>query len=305
MEEGKIVGMGETILDIVIGPDGTPRSARPGGSVFNALVSVARSGRCAEFISEVGDDHVGRLIRTFACQEGIGDQSITVNSGAQSHIALAFLDKAGNAQYQFYKNYAAQHISYQMPTMGPADVLLYGSYFALNPALRDAVSAGIEAARKMGSMLYYDVNFRATHAHEAKSLWPVIADRMRAAHVVKGSDEDVHYMFGTTDWRSAYHEHIEPLCPYFICTEGADGATLLTPTAEYHVPSPKTQVVSTIGAGDTFNAGTLCGLLAQRTGALRPEDEDFAERLVRGMEQGVKWAAQVCGSLENYIPKGE
>ena len=57
----KIIGIGETILDIIFRND-QPSTAIPGGSVFNGIISLGRVGVPVCFISEVGNDHVGELI---------------------------------------------------------------------------------------------------------------------------------------------------------------------------------------------------------------------------------------------------
>ena len=57
----KVIGIGETVLDIIFKGD-TPINAVPGGSVFNGLISLGRSGVKTTFISETGNDRVGRRI---------------------------------------------------------------------------------------------------------------------------------------------------------------------------------------------------------------------------------------------------
>ncbi len=299
----QVIGIGETVLDIVFDNEQRPLSAKPGGSVYNAMISVARAGHNAAMITETGDDAVGDIIRKFLADNGVDNSLVTVNKGCQSHLALAFLDEQKKANYEFYKDYKSQKISFAMPTFGEGDILLFGSYFAINPGLRQEVKPVIETARREGALLFYDVNFRATHKAEAKALWPAIEENMRMAHIVKGSDEDIELMLGISDWRRAYHEIIAPLCPYFICTEGAEGATLITPNGEHHVAGQQIKPVSTIGAGDSFNAGTVCGLMESNITAASASSTDFAESLAQAMHKGVEFATEVCLSLDNYIAK--
>ncbi len=297
----QVIGIGETVLDIVFDHEQRPLSAKPGGSVYNAMISVARAGHNAAMITETGDDAVGDIIRKFLTTNGVDSSLVTVNKGCQSHLALAFLDEQKKADYEFYKDYKSQRISFAMPSFRQGDILLFGSYFAINPGLRQEVKPVIETARQEGALLFYDVNFRATHKAEAKELWPTIAENMRMAHIVKGSDEDIELMLGMSDWRRAYHDVIAPLCPYFICTEGANGATLITPGGESHVAGRQIKPVSTIGAGDSFNAGTVCGLLDAGITAKGTSSPDFAVSLTKAMNKGVDFATEVCLSLENYI----
>lgn len=299
----QVIGIGETVLDIVFDHEQRPLSAKPGGSVYNAMISVARAGHNAAMITETGDDAVGDIIRKFLSDNKVEASLVTVNKGCQSHLALAFLDEQKKANYEFYKDYKSQRISFAMPSFRQGDILLFGSYFAINPGLRQEVKPVIETARSEGALLFYDVNFRATHKAEAKELWPTIEENMRMAHIVKGSDEDIELMLGMSDWRRAYHDIIAPLCPYFICTEGASGATLITPDGEHHVAGQKITPVSTIGAGDSFNAGTVCGLLEASITSADISSPKFAESLAQAMHKGVEFATEVCLSLDNYIAK--
>lgn len=299
----KVVGVGETVLDIVFDSNRKPLSAKPGGSVYNAIISIARAGFSASMITEMGNDSVGGIILSFLRDNGVDDSLVTVNAGCQSHLALAFLDEQKKADYEFYKDYKSQRVSFAVPTFASGDILLFGSYFAINPLLRPQLLPLFQSARSQGALLFYDVNFRASHKNEAAELWPSIADNMRLAHVVKGSDEDISIMLGYDDWRKAYHEVIRPLCPYFICTQGGGGATLLTPSGERHVEAPHIEPVSTIGAGDSFNAGTVCGLLEARIPAADTLSASFPEALTTAMRTGVDFATEVCLSLDNYIAK--
>ena len=60
----KIIGIGETVLDIVF-KDEQPIGAYPGGSTFNAIISLARAGVSCTFIGETGNDRIGRHIKSF------------------------------------------------------------------------------------------------------------------------------------------------------------------------------------------------------------------------------------------------
>ena len=56
-----IIGLGETILDIIF-KDDKPSAAVPGGSTYNAIISLGRTGVPATIVTETGNDHVGDII---------------------------------------------------------------------------------------------------------------------------------------------------------------------------------------------------------------------------------------------------
>lgn len=296
----KVVGIGETVLDIIFNADNQPQRANPGGSVFNSLISLGRNNVPCLFISEVGTDNVGEIICKFLTDNGVSTECIYHHEGTKSPLALAFLDENKNAQYSFYKDYKSQELKVLFPTINKDDIVLFGSFFALNPVIRKPVKEFLEYAHNQGAILYYDVNFRATHKHEVNELMSTLTENFNLATIVKGSDEDFENMFSTKDWREAYHKHIEPHCKTFICTQGAKGATVMSAQEERHVEGKPLTPVSTVGAGDSFNAGTTYGIY---TNDIRMADIDNIDKLAEAMRHGIDFASEVCQSLENYVAK--
>ncbi len=299
MSKTRVIGIGETVLDIIFDAQNQPISARPGGSVYNALISLGRKGIDCSFVSEVGDDRIGEIIKDFLTENGVESQYVCSFSGGKSPLALAFLDENRNAQYSFYKDYPAQRLAFATPAMTGDDIVLIGSYFALNPVIRPQVKDFLDEARRSGCFVYYDVNFRATHRAEVGELMPTIVENFGMADIVKGSDEDFENIFGTSDFRHVYHEHIEPHCEKFICTQGSKGATLMIGEREWHVDAQRITPVSTIGAGDSFNAGTVYGLA--RNGFDRQSLS--TELLIEAMKSGIRFASEVCQSYDNYVAR--
>lgn len=300
MKTRRVIGIGETVLDIIFGDDNQPRSANPGGSVFNALISLGRSGIPCTFVSEVGDDKVGDIIRQFLHDNNVGDEGLYSHVGMKTPLSLAFLDENKDAHYTFYKDYQNQKFELICPEINEGDIVLFGSYFSLNRVIRGAVKEFLLKAKAAGAILYYDVNFRKSHQHELEALRPTIIENFQLADIVKGSDEDFGVMFGMTDWRKAYHLHVEPHCKTFICTQASKGADVICGSIERHVDGRKIEPVSTIGAGDNFNAGTVCGMYR---GAISKDDLGNVDKLAQAMLTGIEFATEVCLSLDNYIQR--
>ena len=297
----KVIGIGETILDILF-KNNQPTAAVPGGSVFNGLVSLGRAGVNVTFISEVGGDHVGDIILNFMEENGISTDSVIVYPDRKSPVSLAFLNERNDAEYSFYKDYPSLRLDVDVPEITSDDIVMFGSFYAVTPQLRDKVKELLEKARQAGAIIYYDVNFRSTHAHEAIKLMPTILENFEYADIVRGSGEDFGNMFGMTDADSVYQHKVSFYCPRFICTNGGDGLCLRTKTLRKDYPVKSIQTVSTIGAGDNFNAGLVFGLLKNRI-----RKADFDELTEADWDKivasGMSFSAEVCASLDNYISK--
>lgn len=295
----KIIGIGETILDIIFKEE-QPYRAVPGGSVFNCLTSLGRLGMEVAFISEVGNDRVGQLICDFMVENHISTDFVDRFPDGKSPISLAFLNERQEASYVFYKDYPAERLEVALPPIEKDDIFIYGSYYALDPVLRPRVLEFLRYAKERKAILYYDPNFRKAHAHDAIRLMPTVLENLELADIVRGSDEDFLNLFGQGDSRRAYEEHIRFYCDRFIVTRGASGVDLFSGDRMAHFDTPAIHPVSTIGAGDNFNAGVLYGLLrgdVRRDDLPRLSAGDW-ERMIR---HGIDLATEVCQSYDNYI----
>jgi len=209
----RVIGIGETILDILF-RDGQPYTALPGGSIFNTLVSLSRVGVQTSFIGELGDDRVGRIIRDFMQQNGMSTDYMDSFSEGLSPVSLAFLDEGQGTDYMFYTNRSKRRSNMALPDIQPDDIVLFGSYYALNPDTRDRVMDLVQYARERRAIVYYDPNFRKAHAHEAIQLRATVMDNYEAADLVRGSDEDFVNLYKKTDPDEVYREFRYTDAPY-------------------------------------------------------------------------------------------
>lgn len=297
----KVFGIGETILDIIFRND-QPQKAVPGGSVFNGLISLGRLNVPVSFICELGNDRVGDMIRDFMEDNHITTEFVDRFPDGKSPISLAFLDDDKNANYIFYKDYPAQRLEVPLPKIEKDDIFVFGSYYSLNPVLRTRMVEFLQYAQERKAIIYYDPNFRKAHAHEAIRLMPTVLENLEFADIVRGSDEDFQNLYGKSDAQKVYKEHIQFYCDRFLTTHGANGVNLHTRNFTRHFDSPQIQPLSTIGAGDNFNAGIIYGLLKYdvRHADLPSLDQDTWGKIIRC---GMDLASEVCQSYDNYVSK--
>lgn len=299
----KVIGIGETVFDIIF-KNGQPISGKAGGSVFNAMVSLGRTGQHPIFISEVGDDMVGQNIKECMKENGVSTDYLCPLYNHQSSLALAFLDEKEQPEYMFYKDYPTdKRLDYTMPDIQPDDIVLIGSFFALDTNVREQLMEILKMARKQEAIVYYDLNFRKNHKWEVRHLMPAILENMEYADIIKGSDEDFANIFDEHDSQQTYKEHIEFFTKNFLFTEGDKGATAYGKDFKKHYDAKKTTPVSTVGAGDSFNAGVIYGLLKYRVRYRDLKDGIDEETWDKIMNCGIEFSSHVCTSLENYISK--
>ena len=295
-----IYAVGESLLDIIF-KEGQVQTARPGGSAFNTSISLGRLGLPVSFISETGRDRVGAMIRDFMEQNRVDCSRLSWFRTGQTALALAFLDRNNDASYQFYKEYPEQRLEVDFPDFQPGDLLMYGSFYALDPGIRLRVKELLVKAEAEGATLVYDPNFRNAHASGRDRLLEVIRENMSFAHLVRASDEDLHNIFGVSGGEEAWAE-VSKYCGILVRTSGSGQVSFSSSSLAFSLQTEAIEPVSTIGAGDTFNAGILYGLFRRkctRDDLSRLKKDDWLEIL----KTASAFAREVCLSYDNYIPK--
>ena len=297
----KVIGIGETILDIIF-KNGQPTAAVPGGSVFNGIISLGRLGVNVAIISETGNDRVGTMIIDFMKENGVDSSGVAQYHNGVSAISLAWLNDNNDAEYMFYKDYPAARLEVSWPVIEPDDIVMMGSYFVLNPVLRPKVREFLEYARNKGALIYYDFNFRSSHKDEAIKIYADMLENLEYTDIVRGSVEDLDNLFGISDPDRIYKREIEFYCKNFLCTDAGGDIRLITPSVQKNFKVEKIDTVSTIGAGDNFNAGVIYGLIKYdvRRDNLKEIDEQTWDKII---QCGKDLAANVCQTFDNSISK--
>jgi fructokinase len=294
----KIYGIGETVLDIIFKND-QPQAAKPGGSVLNSAVSMGRINLPVSFISEYSVDDVGDLIDKFLISNGVDTSCVYRYSDGSTALAMAFLNERNDARYTFYKNFPEKRLEIVFPDVAADDIVQCGSFYAIFPEIRDKFRKFILDSKNHGALVLYDPNFRKAHLEELDTLRPFIMENIEMASLLRGSDEDFLNIFGVKNADEAW-EAVKNYCKCLVYTANAEGVFVRTTSFSGKFPVERITPVSTIGAGDNFNAGMITAIY--QNSYKRDDLENLGEEgwsKIIGM--AVTFATHVCMSYENYI----
>ncbi len=298
-KERKVFTIGETVLDIIF-RDGIPLAAKPGGSMLNSAVSLGRCGIPVSLISEAGSDMPEKTVTDFLTKNGVDTRFVQKYEHGNTAIALAFLDSKGDASYSFYRSFPKERLTLELPPVSPDDIILFGSFFSITPEIRETVIRFLKSARSTGALLIYDPNFRPQHLTELDSTRPWIIENISLADIVRGSDEDFLHIFGVGNSIRAFEVVKDAGCSFLIYTKNKEDIHLHRNDTFLTLPVPSLKPVSTIGAGDAFNAGLIYTLMTEKLG--RDELYTMQEMtLVQLAETGSLFAGDVCRSVDNYV----
>lgn len=294
----KIYGIGETVLDIIF-KNGQPQAAKPGGAMLNSAVSLGRIGLPVYFISEYADDDVGGLIDSFLDRNGVDTSFVYHYKDGKTKLALAFLNEKNDAAYTFYEKYSENRLAVLLPSISKNDIILCGSIYSITAEIREKFRGFIGMASNNGATVIYDPNFRSSHRHELDRLNPLIIENMQMATLVRGSDEDFRNIFGAGTPDEAW-KVVSRYCKCLVYTANAEGVFVRTTGFSGSFSVRRITPVSTIGAGDNFNAGMMAAIY--QNGVTRDQLEIMGEEMWgKVISTGVDFASEVCMSYDNYI----
>jgi fructokinase len=249
-----VLVVGESLVDEIVSADGT--MSHPGGSPYNVAIGLSRLDVKTLLHTAIGDDQRGTLLRTHAEISGVTLTSQSLTADATS-FARATIDAVGAAVYDFTVTWR--------PTLffltGAPRVLHVGSISAVLPPGRDLV-AGVVSALRPTSLISLDPNVRPQLTEDrVKTRWR-IEELITLADVVKVSDEDLQWLYPDRELDEIAADWLQRGPDLVVITRGSEGAVAHS-QGGVHVATPAdTDVVDTIGAGDSFTAGLLTALLA-------------------------------------------
>jgi fructokinase len=248
-----VLVIGEALVDIMSAPGGRTVE-HAGGSPANVALGLARLGVATQLLTRIGDDERGRLVRQHLEASGVRLVGGSVTEDPTS-TATAHLDADGAASYEF-------ELDWTLPSAaqtGAARAVHTGSIAATLAPGGDDVLRLIEAVGGR-SLISFDPNARPALMGEPRTALERIERFVRAADVVKVSDEDLGWLMPGVDPLQAVEAWRASGPALVVLTRGSHGAVGVLASGVVEVAAPLISVADTVGAGDALMAGLLDGL---------------------------------------------
>ena len=281
---GSFVVAGESLVDIVVPADGGPRHNAVGGSCLNVAVGLARLDVPTTLVTRVGDDDLGSLIVEHLRASDVALSEGSVVPGGKTSTATAHLDAEQAATYDFDLTWDLPPQELQTDSLG----VHVGSLGATLHPGRESVLDLVRRAVDAEVFVSYDPNIRPFFLEDREAAWADVLEIAACARLVKLSDEDLRLLRPETDEGAVCRELLAgDATELVLLTRGSQGAIGFAEGATLPVPASPTELVDTVGAGDSFMAATLAmlcewGVVADGEGALSALDDDRVRLLVRG-----------------------
>lgn len=292
---GPFVVVGESLVDVVVieGADGEERHEALGGSCLNVAVGMSRLDVPTVLITQVGDDVHGKALVDHAHGSGVTLAEGSVVPGGTTSTSTARLDEQHAASYDFEMVWDLPRLELPPDATG----LHVGS---LGTAVDPGRWAVFDLARRTaGDELFvsYDPNVRPFFMQDLERAWREVVELSSYSRLVKLSDEDLRTLRPGDDEEEVCRELLAAeRTELVVLTRGSGGAAAFSEGMQVAVPAPATEVVDTVGAGDSFMSAMLALLcrwdvVTAGEGALDALSDTRVELLLRG---AVRAAALTC-----------
>jgi len=298
---------GEALFDVFLDREDEPGTlrfdARAGGSPFNVAIGIARLGGRSGLLTGISTDMLGSRLVRLLDTESVSTHYL-LRSGRRTTLSLVALDDAGHAEYVFYGLGSADcSVSKEeLPPIGPEVTgLHFGSYSLVVQPVADAFSAVAAAAGER--FVSVDPNVRPTVEPDLDIWRTRVAEYVRYADLVKISAEDLQFLYPNTNPETKAVDWLDAGVQAIVVTDGGNDVQAWTRGGHAaRVTPPVSDVVDTVGAGDSFQAALLARLATEQDPKSAVASLD-AERLGKLLNYALKAAAVTCSRRGADLPR--
>lgn len=258
-----IICAGESLIDMVSFRGEAEYTPHVGGSNFNSSIALGRLGADSYYFGAISNDNYGELIENTLRHSNV-KQDFIIKTNRPTTLAYADVID-GIAEYTFVDEHSAGRLL-DTTSLKPfldgvkkAKALLVGGISLQAEPCGSSWQWLIEEVS--GYLpIYFDANIRPDFIEDKQSFFHRFIELTSRVDIIKISDEDYRYLYGAQDFSETSKGWLNNGVKLVILTLGSDGAKVLYSDHEVSVQSNKVDVLDTIAAGDTFNAGFLLSL---------------------------------------------
>ena len=251
----RVVSFGEILWDKL------PSGKVPGGAPLNFAYRLNSFQNSLSIISKVGDDSLGKGLTEFLNKNGLDTEHIQISKIYKTGEVNVSIDKNGIADYDILNPVAWDDISLNLKNIEltkNSSVFVFGSLICRNMTSRRT----LKELLKIAPFKLFDINLRSPYYN-----MNLIEELMLSSDFIKFNYEEIEEISTIYINKKATLENMietisEKTKTKNICvTMGEKGACYYTNNSFYYQDGFKINVLDTVGAGDSFLATLVEGIL--------------------------------------------
>ena len=264
MKKYHVTALGELLIDFTengLSNQGNfLMEANPGGAPCNVLAMLQKLGKKTAFIGKVGNDFLGKHLKTVVEEVGIDTRNLLLDDEVHTTLAFVHTYEDGDRDFSFYRNpgadmnLRAEEIDEDL--IAKSRIFHFGSLSLTHPGVREATKKALGIAKDKGCLITYDPNLRPPLWNTLEEAKEQIAFGMEWCDVMKISDNEIQWFTGKEDFdegirivQETYH------IPLILLSLGRDGSRAYYRGMKVEAkPFLQENTIETTGAGDTFCA---------------------------------------------------
>lgn len=290
-----IVAVGEMLVDLTQKVSETGEityTQNAGGAAANVAVMVAKLGVPSGFIGKVGKDMFGSYLKNVLDENKVSTKGLILDDKYSTPLAFVSRNEDGEREYHFVRNdckdAALTYAEINKKLIDNCKIFHFGSRLLTSEPSRAAVMLCVEYAKNHGKVISFDPNFRRSQWASQDDAVRTIQSAMKSVDILKVSEDELLLVSGFGNMATAIAKLIGLGVKVICITQGAKGCIIATKSGINNVPSFKTEIVDTMGAGDSF-FGAFLSCIAKSSKPLSAiEMEEFIN---------MSLYANACGAL--------
>ncbi len=270
----EVITVGETMAAMVPYEYGALRYVynfrlKAGGAESNVAVGLSKLHHTSGWISRLGDDELGYMVRNALRAEGVDMTQVIWDNEHPTGMMVKQTKHNSETKVIYYrKGSAASYLNVDdinIDYLKTARIIhMSGILPVLSDSCMEVADFIFDFADKNGIMISFDPNVR-------KKVWgtrdfaPVLREMCLKSDIVMLGKEEAESLFGTSDVEETKRICFEEgKAKYFAFKSGSKGAWVSDGGKIVNIPPYPCTVVDPVGAGDGFDAGFISGILENK-----------------------------------------
>jgi fructokinase len=287
-----ILVAGESLIDLIVGPDDGVH-ASPGGGAFNTARTIARLGQPARFLGRFSADPFGRLLTGKLAQDGV-ELAIPGWVAEPTALAIVALSGLGVPEYWFHVSQTATFELDQPTAQQALQADVTAVHIGSLGLVVDPMASELERLVQRLSpdvLLLVDPNWRPQAIPDPDAHRARLRRLLLRTDILKISTEDLSFLIPGCGIADAARILLDWGARCVLVTDGPSSIHAFTGGDQIAVQVPPVEVVDTVGAGDAFG-GAFLAWWAER--ALARENLAHSPQLLAAITAAAQVASLTC-----------